>query len=193
METESKSDLYRKLPSVDELARRPELVALAVEEGQTAVTDAVRTVLACLREEIASGRLDAHGVELAVAGLDGAVERQLRQALEYSLRTVINATGVVLHTNLGRAPLSAAALDHIREIGAGYSNLEFDIDAGDRGKRDVHADRLFRKLLSAEIDAGAGVPARAADARVGTGLGPVQAERSSAALETAAIQAIDQT
>ena len=184
METESKSDLYRKLPSVDELARRPELVALAVEEGQTAVTDAVRTVLACLREEIASGRLDAHGVELAVAGLDGAVERQLRQALEYSLRTVINATGVVLHTNLGRAPLSAAALDHIREIGAGYSNLEFDIDAGDRGKRDVHADRLFRKLLSAEIDAGAGVPARAADARVGTGLGPVQAERSSAAITT---------
>jgi len=184
VETESKSDLYRKLPSVDELARRPELVALAVEEGQTAVTDAVRTVLACLREEIASGRLDAHGVELAVAGLDGAVERQLRQALEYSLRTVINATGVVLHTNLGRAPLSAAALDHIREIGAGYSNLEFDIDAGDRGKRDVHADRLFRKLLSAEIDAGAGVPARAADARVGTGLGPVQAERSSAAITT---------
>ena len=184
METESKSDLYRKLPSVDELARRPELVALAVEEGQTAVTDAVRTVLASLREEISSGRLDAHVVELALSGLDRAVERQLRQALEYSLRTVINATGVVLHTNLGRAPLSAAALDHIREIGAGYSNLEFDIDAGDRGKRDVHADRLFRKLLSAEIDAGAGVPARAADARVGTGLGPVQAERSSAAITT---------
>jgi L-seryl-tRNA(Ser) seleniumtransferase len=67
--------------------------------------------------------------------------------LSYSLRTVINATGVILHTNLGRAPLPASALEHICETAAGYSNLEFDVEAGDRGRRDVHVDRLFRKLL----------------------------------------------
>ena len=90
-----------------------------------------------------------------------AVERQLRENLGYSLRSVINATGVILHTNLGRAPLSESALEHIRETAGAYSNLEFDLDSGDRGKRDVHVDRLFRKLLSesAELRSGrAGTP-----------------------------------
>ena len=69
-------------------------------------------------------------LELALSGLEGAVENQLRQALSYSLRPVINATGVILHTNLGRAPLGEAAIEHIRETAASYSNLEFDLDAG---------------------------------------------------------------
>jgi L-seryl-tRNA(Ser) seleniumtransferase len=148
VKTASKSDLYRKLPSVDELARTPEVAAFVSQEGQIALNDAARAVLARLREEIASGRLDSHGVDIALSGLSAAVERQLRQALGYSLHTVINATGVVLHTNLGRAPLSSLALDHVREAAASYSNLEFDISTGERGKRDVHVDRLFRKLLS---------------------------------------------
>ncbi len=118
------------------------------------MTDAARAVLAALREEIAAGRLDEDGVNLALSGLDRALERRVHQALSYSLRTVINATGVILHTNLGRAPLADSALEHISDA-AGYSNLEFDVEAGERGKRDVHVDRLFRKLLgeasSAEI------------------------------------------
>jgi L-seryl-tRNA(Ser) seleniumtransferase len=100
-----------------------------------------------LREQIAAGTLDDRGVQLAVEGLAEAVARQLRAALSYSLRPVINATGVVLHTNLGRAPLGLAALDHIRETAGAYSNLEFDVSSGERGKRDVHADRLFARLL----------------------------------------------
>jgi L-seryl-tRNA(Ser) seleniumtransferase len=147
MKTETKAGLYRKLPSVDEVVRRPSLESLVSQEGLIAVTDAARTVLASLREEINAVRLDENGVDLALSGLDGAVELRLRQALSYSLRTVINATGVILHTNLGRAPLPASALDHIRETAAAYSNLEFDIEAGERGKRGVHVDRLFRKLL----------------------------------------------
>jgi L-seryl-tRNA(Ser) seleniumtransferase len=149
---ESNADLYRKLPSVDELQRRPELVALASREGQAAVTDAARAVLASLRDEIAAGRLDANGSELALSGLEDAVARRVRQALKYLLRTVINATGVILHTNMGRAPLSAAALEHIRESAAGYSNLEFNLETGERGERDVHVDRLFRKLLDERVD-----------------------------------------
>jgi L-seryl-tRNA(Ser) seleniumtransferase len=143
------ADLYRKLPSVDELVRSPELVALASKEGQVAVTDAARVVLESLRQEIAAGQLDADRVDLAISGLEDAAARQVRQSLKYSLRTVINATGVILHTNLGRAPLATTALEHISEIAARYSNLEFNVESGDRGQRDVHVDSLFRKLLDA--------------------------------------------
>jgi len=139
--------LYRKLPSVDEVVRRPSLEPLVSQEGLIAVTDSARAVLGSLRDEIGAGRLDENGIDLVLSGLDHAVERSVQHALSYSLRTVINATGVILHTNLGRAPLPASALEHIRETGAGYSNLEFDVEAGERGRRDVHVDRLFRKLL----------------------------------------------
>jgi L-seryl-tRNA(Ser) seleniumtransferase len=104
-----------------------------------------------LREQISFGLLDGAGLGLALEGLHGAVETQLRRVLSSSLRPVINATGVILHTNLGRAPLSEEALAHVREAGLSYSNLEFDIVAGERGKRDVHVDRLFRKLLAESL------------------------------------------
>lgn len=145
--------MYRKLPSVDEVVRRPGLESLASQEGPTAVTDAARAVLTSLRDEIAAGRLDENGIALALSGLDRAVERRLQKALSYSLLAVINATGVILHTNLGRASLAASALEHIRETAGGYSNLEFDVAAGERGKRDVHVDRLFRKLLEGSPEA----------------------------------------
>ena len=143
-------DLYRKLPGVDELLHDAGLIALVSEEGETAVADACRLVIGHLREEISAGHLDSAGVELALSGMPVAVERQLRENLRYSLRPMINATGVILHTNLGRAPLSAAALEHIRETAGAYSNLEFDLESGERGKRDVHVDRLFRRLLAEE-------------------------------------------
>jgi L-seryl-tRNA(Ser) seleniumtransferase len=157
--TTSKADLYRRLPSVDELLRSPELAAIVSSEGQASVTDAARVVLTRLRAEIAAARLDAAAVDLALSGIADAVERQVRQALTYSIRPVINATGVILHTNLGRAPLAASALEHVRHASEGYSNLEFDVETGDRGKRDAHVDRLFGKLLN-EGFAGEGPRAR---------------------------------
>jgi L-seryl-tRNA(Ser) seleniumtransferase len=144
------------LPSVDELARSARLQPLVSREGQIVVTDATRVVLASLREEIAAGRLDTNGVDLALSELDDAVAQRVRQALKYSLQSVINATGVILHTNLGRAPLPASALEHIREIAGTYSNLEFDMETGDRGNRDVYVDRFFRKLLDEHL--GTAVP-----------------------------------
>jgi len=155
MKAASKADLYRKLPSVDELVHNTELASLVSREGQAAATDSARAVLARLRDEITSGRLDAGGIEIALSGIASAVERELRQSLSYSLRTVINATGVILHTNLGRAPLTASVVQHIHDVAGNYSNLEFEIDKGVRGRRDIHVDRLFRKLLSEEL-AGAG-------------------------------------
>src|SRR2546422_4689556 len=146
----SKTDLYRKLPSVDELLRTPVIADLISREGPAAVTESARAVLSRLREEIGTALVDDESLDLALSGIPSAIERELQQALGYSLRTVINATGVILHTNLGRAPLSHAAIDHIREIAGAYSNLEFDTETGERGKRDIHVDRLFQKLLSEE-------------------------------------------
>ena len=112
MKSVEKSDLFRELPSVDELLRASHFSALVDEHGTTAVTDAIRSVIGRLREQISSGLLDGAALRLALKGLKGAVEGQLRSVLGYSLRPVINATGVILHTNLGRAPLAENALDH---------------------------------------------------------------------------------
>jgi L-seryl-tRNA(Ser) seleniumtransferase len=134
---------------VDELLRTPELAPLIVREGQPAVAEAARAVVAQLREEISAGRLaSTESVQLALNGLHDAVARHLRSTMEFSLRPVINATGVILHTNLGRAPLAEAALQRISEVAGRYSNLEFDIAGGERGKRDVHVERLFSRLLN---------------------------------------------
>jgi L-seryl-tRNA(Ser) seleniumtransferase len=145
------SDLFRKLPSVNEAMGVSAVSSLAASYGRDSAVDAVRVVLARMRQEITSGLLGEDALDLALSGLAGAVENQLRQATGYSLRPVINATGVILHTNLGRAPLGDAAIEHIRETAANYSNLELDLHAGERGKRDVHVDRLFKRLLSEEI------------------------------------------
>jgi L-seryl-tRNA(Ser) seleniumtransferase len=150
VKTAPPSQLFRKLPSVDEVTHDPAVGLLAASYGHDSVVDAARVVLSRLRQEITSGLLDEASLKLALSGLAGAVENQLRQSLSYSLRRVINATGVILHTNLGRAPLGEAAIEHIRETAASYSNLEFDLGAGARGKRDVHVDRLFRRLLDEE-------------------------------------------
>src|SRR5579872_7272013 len=159
MKLQTKAELYRKLPSVDELQRSRHLAELASKEGQASVTDAARAVLASLREEIAEGRLDTNGIEVALTGLEAAVSRRVRQTLTYSLRPVINATGVILHTNLGRAPISPSALQHAHAIAESYSNLELNLETGERGKRDVHVNRLFQKLLGSDpVYAGAAEP-----------------------------------
>jgi L-seryl-tRNA(Ser) seleniumtransferase len=158
--TANKAALFQKLPSIDELLRRPDMQLLIERDGHSAVAESVRTVLARLRDEIAAGEesldvksldeksLDEKSLDLALDGLFAAVERHLRQSLSYSLIPLINATGVILHTNLGRAPLAVAALDHVRDTAGAYSNLEFDAATGERGKRDIHVDRLFKRLVA---------------------------------------------
>src|SRR5208282_5710043 len=136
--------------------------ALIERDGHSAVAESIRVVLARLRHEIAGREFGEKSLDLALGGLSEAVERQLRQSLAYSLLPLINATGVILHTNLGRAPLAAAALDHGRATASAYSNLEFDLETGERGKRDVHVDRLFRKLLDDTAEGNSAVAASTA-------------------------------
>ena len=151
MKVSSKAALYQMLPSVDELLRNPEVASLIAQDGQAAVVEAVRIVLGRLRAEITTGHLSSEApVQLAVTSLPEVIARELQNAMGFSLRPVINATGVILHTNLGRAPLAASALRRISEVAGRYSNLEFDLATGARGKRDVHLERLFARLLNQE-------------------------------------------
>jgi L-seryl-tRNA(Ser) seleniumtransferase len=185
MKSQTKSELFRELPSVDELVRSPAVATLAAMHGTAPVIDAARAVLSRLRDEITSELLDGSALKLALEGVSAVIEAHLRQTLSYSLRAVINATGVILHTNLGRAPLSEAAIEHIRETAAQYSNLEFEIEAGERGKRDLHVDRLFRRLLN-----GAGFGEGSAGLRPGgTGEAPV-ATRTAAVPTSNALSTI---
>ncbi|HUN61340.1 MAG TPA: L-seryl-tRNA(Sec) selenium transferase [Candidatus Sulfotelmatobacter sp.] len=141
--------LLRRLPSVDELLLRPRIAALcsAVERSYAVAT--IREVLAQLRREIISEEITQ---EAAVAS--DLVEKRILSTVEGelapSLRPVINASGVILHTNLGRAPLTAAAIEELRISATRYSNLEYDLAAGARGKRDVHLSRLLERLTGAE-------------------------------------------
>src|SRR5437868_6953497 len=123
----------RDLPSVDELAR-------AV--GDPLAVAAARSVLARAREEIAAGG--------EPEDLEERVRAELAAARAPQLRRVLNATGVIVHTNLGRAPLAEEALARVLEIGRGYSNLEYDLERGARGSRQDHVLDILRRLTGAE-------------------------------------------
>jgi L-seryl-tRNA(Ser) seleniumtransferase len=144
----------REIPSVDELLGRARLVALAETAGRGLVTEAARSVLAGLRARLkdSSGAEDAARDSSAtdLEAIEARVAAEVEAWLAPSLRRVINATGVILHTNLGRAPLSSDAVARIAETAGRYSNLEYDIESGERGKRDVHTARLLAELAGAE-------------------------------------------
>jgi L-seryl-tRNA(Ser) seleniumtransferase len=140
--------LYSLLPSINDLLLTPDFAKILQFESHHTVVRSARAVLFRVRQEIAEGLHTPASLNGRLVGLHFGVEQEISQNKRYSLRRVINATGVILHTNLGRAPLSASALSHIVEVAAGYSNLEFDLETGERSRRDVHAEELLLKLLS---------------------------------------------
>jgi L-seryl-tRNA(Ser) seleniumtransferase len=136
---------YRDLPSVDRLLADSRVSALIVEYSASTVTDLVRQHLDDLRRAIAGGR--------PCPPFDDIVSSLVERAaavLSPSLLPVINATGVIIHTNLGRSPLSDEALAAMAAVGRGYSNLEFDLAEGERGSRFVHLEALLCRLTGAE-------------------------------------------
>lgn len=139
--------LLRALPGMDRLLQTPAAAAMATQYGRDLTITALRQSLERVRLDILHGRTDtppppALLVEEALGWLHAL--------LAPTLQPVINATGVIVHTNLGRAPLSQAALQAIQEVGQGYSTLEYDIVAGARGSRTEHAAQLLRDLTGAE-------------------------------------------
>ena len=148
MPAPSPVDPRRLLPSVDQALQRPELAPLVAAHGRPAVLSALRHVLEGLRQRVADGVEDVE--TQAGAGLSGAVAARIANAERPSLVRVVNATGVVVHTNLGRAPLSPQAAARVAEIAASYSNLEYDLASGERGARASHAEARLRELLQVE-------------------------------------------
>jgi L-seryl-tRNA(Ser) seleniumtransferase len=143
---------FRVIPSIELLRQRDGVRALEARHGGDAVLRALRSSARQLRAEIAGGAAPADG-EAAARVIEALAEASLAAQARGSLRPVINATGVILHTNLGRAPIAAAAIERAAEVASGYSNLEYDLDSGARGSRTVHAEPLLTALTGAEAAA----------------------------------------
>ncbi len=147
----------RIVPSIEHLRQRPRVAALLERYGHGAVVQALRDEADALRRQLAAA-VSATGVrsilpatpEEAAAIIEVNLEPRLNRLFQPTLRPVINATGVIVHTNLGRAPLCESALEQVRSIGRRYSTLEYDLAAGVRGRRDEHAADLLCRLTGAE-------------------------------------------
>ncbi len=137
---------FRGLPKVDALLEREDLSSLCVELPRPLVVEAVREAVDSVRRALAAGQdvpVDAGSV-----AADALVRARARA--RPSLRRVVNATGVVVHTNLGRSPLAPSAMDAVDAVARGYSTLEYDADSGERGSRHSHVEDLIRRVTGAE-------------------------------------------
>src|SRR2546429_439798 len=143
------AELLRQIPSIDELLAQPRLAALSKRVDRNLVVEVARAVLADLRSRIA-GDSNWTALGLNAASVEELISNEVERILSRSLQPVINATGVILHTNLGRAPLTEAVVDDFRNSATHYSKLEYDLEAGSLGKRDVHTAELLTRLTGAE-------------------------------------------
>ncbi|AJE02019.1 L-seryl-tRNA(Sec) selenium transferase [Geobacter pickeringii] len=140
--------LLKHIPKVDKILEWPGLRELLARHPRPSVLAVVRDVLDTLR---VAARAETLGeAELAEAAVTARIERELARLAAPSLRRVVNGTGVVIHTNLGRSPLAVGVRPHLDEIAFGYSNLEFDLDRGERGSRYSHVEKLLCELTGAE-------------------------------------------
>jgi L-seryl-tRNA(Ser) seleniumtransferase len=144
---------FQVIPSIEQFLQRPGVRLCAERHGRDAVTAAARQAAVALRAALEDDRTAPATADDAGAWMESHVTGALASQLSPSLRRVINATGVIVHTNLGRAPLADAARARLAEIGAGYTNLEYNLDEGTRGHRHAHAERLLCQITGAEAAA----------------------------------------
>ena len=140
---------FRRIPGVDSVLERPAVRAILETTPRWAVVDAVRRALDDARAALRSGT-GPGDADSVLEGLDEHIAAFARARLRPSLTPVVNATGVVLHTNLGRAPLAPSAIAAIEAVARGWSNVEYDLEAGSRGNRHGHLAGLLRDLTGAE-------------------------------------------
>jgi len=146
-----RKELLKKLPKIDEVLLILEKQHIYDLAPRDIVKETCRSVVQKLREKVVNAskkELETLSLDMEAVALE--VERSIKGLYRYSLRRVVNATGVILHTNLGRAPLCPEALQRIMDVGRGYSNLEFDLDKGERGQRYDHVNKLICALTGAE-------------------------------------------
>jgi L-seryl-tRNA(Ser) seleniumtransferase len=144
---------YRVIPSIEQLRQRADMRSLEAQYGRDAVLAALRDAAASLREALTRESIRPPGDEDVADLIARDAAARLAHGFEPSLRRVINATGVIVHTNLGRAPLADAARVRVAELAAGYTNLEYDLERGARGSRAVHAELLLTQLTGADAAA----------------------------------------
>lgn len=145
-DSREKQNILSTLPSVDELIKSPSGDRWISQFKRKIVLQAIRQVIASRREKILGGL----EVDVSPESLDLDILERIRELSSYSLVPVINATGIVIHTNLGRSILSERVLDNVLEAGRSYTNLEYDLETGKRGKRHSHTKRLLREITGAE-------------------------------------------
>jgi L-seryl-tRNA(Ser) seleniumtransferase len=147
-----RDELYRKVPSVGDLILAPAIDPLIAHFGRDRVVHAIRQILARLRKEIGTGQHSGENLDQKLGSIADQIHSELQSDPRFSLRRVINASGVLLHTNLGRAPISETALMHLVEVASDYSNLELDLETGERSRRDVHVENLVLAVLGVPED-----------------------------------------
>ena len=140
--------LFKLIPQVQKLLEHPDADALQVEYGHARLVEAIRAQLDALRAQIANGAISE--LTFDVDRFLSSVGLRLKEASRMNLQPVINATGIVIHTNLGRAPLSRSAIAAVGQVAGGYSNLELDLETGKRGSRYSHIEDTLRALTGAE-------------------------------------------
>jgi L-seryl-tRNA(Ser) seleniumtransferase len=146
---------YRRLPQVGEFVSRAQMQQLLEIYSEELVTEASRRVIARLRSRLKQGAMTDAELQIDIDQLGESVALELANDRAQSLRSVINGTGVILQTNLGRAPLSEAAIRRIEEVAGGYCNLEFDLTSGERGQRGSSIEKLILHLLAVKDSAAA--------------------------------------
>jgi L-seryl-tRNA(Ser) seleniumtransferase len=153
MSPSPREQLLRKIPSVDEILSRPEIAELLVTYPRVLVVEAIRTELGKLRTEILNKENLSDLVEdalFSVERLYPLFQKEIELHSQLRLRRVINATGVVIHTNLGRSPLHPSAIQHLTDVARNYSNLEYSLEQGERGSRYTHVEGILCRLSGAE-------------------------------------------
>ena len=152
MNNKNKQNYLRQIPAVDEILNWPKILKLSKTQPHWIILKAIRNILENKRKEfLKNPSLSKNeGFNLSMDKIISGVEKEIKKLAQPNLRRVINATGIILHTNIGRAILSSEALNNLIEIGNSYSNLEFDLEKGERGSRYTHVEKLLCQLTNAE-------------------------------------------
>jgi len=145
-----KKALFKKIPAVDRLLDTPSIIKVSAEYPRSLILRAVHQILDEIREELAEGGENKEPSVLKIETISNKVVERIGLLAQSSLRPVINATGIIVHTNLGRSILAEKVLRRFRPLTGGYSNLEYDIEQGERGSRYTHVEDILKELTSAE-------------------------------------------
>ena len=147
--TDHKQPLFKEIPSVDRLLMSPKIEEVSVSYPRSLILKAIHQVLDDLRMNIHKRKI-VEVSELSLESVSNQVVERIKQISRPSFRPVINAAGIIVHTNLGRSILAERVLKKFRPLAGGYSNLEYDLDQGKRGSRYTHVEDILRELTSAE-------------------------------------------